>query len=458
MPTRHFPCVNRPTGLLPVLLAFVLSVPLAGQAGTPPEDKGVATATVDADYRREAVEWITRKLDEVYVFPETASKMGVFLHRQLEDGAYDNAADVPALVDLLTRDLQSISHDKHLRVVFDPNPRLSEDASDEEKENQRAEQLKQARARNFNFKQVEILQGNVGYLRFDSFMDATYAGDTAVAAMRFLGNCDALIIDLRNNGGGSPSMIQLITSYFFDEPKHLNSFYIRKSDSTEQFWTPAHVEGLRMSDVDLYVLTSQWTFSAAEEFTYNLKNMKRATIVGETTGGGAHPVQFEKEDALKIGMALPFGRAVNPITGTNWEGTGVEPDVQVPADSARDKAYLIALEKLQQKASGQRQVEMKWLTEYQKAVLTPQTLTGGQIDEYVGKYGPRTITSEEGKLYYQRENRPRGVLYPVDTDLFALEGAEFFRIHFVRGDGERVIAIRGLYVDGNEDRSDRDPE
>jgi len=126
-------------------------------------------------------------------------------------------------------------------------------------------------------------------------------------------------------------VIQLISSYFFADPTHLNSFYIRHEDTVEQFWTQAYVEGPRMTDVDLYVLTSSYTFSGAEEFSYNMKNLKRATIIGETTGGGAHPVDTHIWPKLNFGMRVPFGRAINPITGTNWEGTGVEPDIKAPA-------------------------------------------------------------------------------------------------------------------------------
>jgi len=145
---------------------------------------------------------------------------------------------------------------------------------------------------------------------------------------------------LRYNGGGAPSMIQLISSYFFAERKHLNSFYVRASDSWEHFWTQEEVQGPKLVDVPIFILTSGRTFSAAEEFTYNLKNMERATIVGETTGGGAHPVNGRNFDfgTFTITMSVPYGRAVNPTTGTNWEGVGVVPDIAVPADQALDKA------------------------------------------------------------------------------------------------------------------------
>jgi C-terminal processing protease CtpA/Prc len=198
---------------------------------------------------------------------------------------------------------------------------------------------------NCAFEKVERLPSNVGYVKFNGFAPPDVCGPTATAAMNFLGNVDAIIFDLRQNGGGDPAMVALISTYLFDEPTHLNDLYNRKEDKTTQFWTLPYVPGKRLAGKPVFVLTSKRTFSGAEEFTYNLKNLKRATIVGETTGGGAHPVDGHRlDDHFMIGV--PFARAVNPISKTNWEGTGVEPDVKVPADQALDVARKMAEEQL----------------------------------------------------------------------------------------------------------------
>ena len=163
----------------------------------------------------------------------------------------------------------------------------------------------------------------------------------------FLGNTDAIIFDLRKNGGGDPAMVALICSYLFGpEPVHLNDLHWRegKGERVEEFWTLKDVAGKRYTGKDVYVLTSNYTFSGAEEFTYNLKNLKRATIIGETTGGGANPGGGNRLSE-HFGVFIPTGRAVSPVTKTNWEGTGVEPDVKVPADQALKTAQLIALRK-----------------------------------------------------------------------------------------------------------------
>ncbi len=198
---------------------------------------------------------------------------------------------------------------------------------------------------NCMFEKVERLPQNIGYLKFNAFLDPEICGPTAVAAMNFLGNVDAIIFDLRANGGGEPKMIALISSYLFDRETHLNDLYNRKEDSTTQYWTLPYVPGKRLADKPAFVLTSHRTFSGAEEFSYNLKNLKRATIVGETTGGGAHPVMGHRiDDHFMIGV--PFARAINPISKTNWEGTGVEPDVKVPAEQALDVAMKMAGEQI----------------------------------------------------------------------------------------------------------------
>jgi C-terminal processing protease CtpA/Prc len=199
---------------------------------------------------------------------------------------------------------------------------------------------------NCAFEKAEILPGNIGYLELNAFGPAEVCAPTATAAMNFLANTGAIIFDLRQNNGGDPDMVQFICSYLFDHPTRLSDIWTRKDSSTQQYWTLPYVPGKSLAGKPAYVLTSKQTFSGGEEFTYDLKNLKRATIVGETTGGGAHPV-----DAHRIGdrfvIAVPFATAVSPITHTSWEGTGVEPDVKVSADSALARAEKLAADTLE---------------------------------------------------------------------------------------------------------------
>jgi hypothetical protein len=254
-------------------------------------------------------------------------------------------------------------------------------------------------------------------------------------------------------------MIQLITSYLLKEPTHLNSFYVRKTDSINQFWTQAYVEGPRLTDVDVYVLTSSYTFSGAEEFTYNLKNMKRATIIGETTGGGAHPNDIKAFHNLNVGMSLPFGRAINPITGTNWEGVGITPDIQVPQEKALQTAHKEALKKLLGKTTDEtRKKSLTWSMETLDALLNPAKVDIGLMNKYAGKYGPRMITLEDGELYYQREGRPKYKMIPMSQDTFIFDEVRYFRLKFVSDSSGRVTEVVGLYDNGRTDSSPRTSE
>ncbi len=292
--------------------------------------------------RAKVINAVASELDTAYVFPDVAAKMAAALRKALEKGDYDAIDSAQTLSHRLTDDLRAICHDKHLAV------RVADPAADEEGDGDGHGQDRWASSKdeNFGFERVERLPGNIGYIKFNEFSPFDEAKEVAAAAMAFLANSDALIFDLRDNGGGSPEMIAFLSSYLFDKPTHLNSFYNRREDRTTETWTQAEVSGRRYGEKKpVFVLTGHYTFSGAEEFTYNLKNLKRGTIVGETTGGGAHPVYRQSIDG-GFALMVPYARAINPITKTNWEGVGVEPDVSVPAGRALLVAQREALTRL----------------------------------------------------------------------------------------------------------------
>jgi hypothetical protein len=295
------------------------------------------------------VESLVRNLDDHYVFPEIALAMAEGIREALSRGEYDGITIPEALGERLTADMRAISHDKHLRLRWNTDtPRASETGT--RGDDHGAAWREYGRLMNYGFHRVERLPGNIGYLDLRGFASAEVGGPTVVAAMTFLSGTEALVIDLRKNGGGAPSGIALLTSYLFPpEPVHLNDLYWRTNDSTHQWWTFPWVPGIRYIDKPVYVLTSHFTFSAAEEFSYNLKNLQRATIIGEVTGGGAHPGDmyriWERFEAF-----IPTGRAINPYSKSNWEGTGVLPDIEVAAGDALQVAQKAALEHLVEEA------------------------------------------------------------------------------------------------------------
>ena len=302
---------------------------------------------IDAATRSRVIDSAIAKLAESYVFPDIAKQMGDAVRARQKRGEYDAVTNGAAFASLLTEHLREVSHDKHLGVRF--NPMRMPDGPQAPSPEQIANFRRQMERMNCAFVKVEQLQGNVGYVKFNGFMDPDVCGPTATAAMNFVSGSDALIIDLRENGGGDPKMVALVSSYLFSKPTHLNDLWTRKTNVTDQYWTLPYVPGKRFGDEKpVYVLTSKRTFSGAEEFSYNLKNLKRATIVGETTGGGAHPVNGQRIDEHFV-IGVPFARAINPISKTNWEGTGVEPDVKVPAADALTTAQKLAAERLASK-------------------------------------------------------------------------------------------------------------
>jgi Peptidase family S41/N-terminal domain of Peptidase_S41 in eukaryotic IRBP len=303
---------------------------------------------IDAPARSRVIDGAIAMLNEFYVYPDIAKKMEAALRDEQKKGVYDAFANGESFAAALTDHLQAVSHDKHLRVNFSPMvlPKAPPGPPTPEMEAQMRAQMERT---NCAFEKVEHLQPNIGYVKFNAFADPAICGPTVTAAMNFVANVDAIIFDLRDNGGGDPRMVTFIASYLFNQPTHLNDLYNRKEDSTTQYWTLPYVPGKRLAGKPAFVLTSSRTFSGGEEFTYNLKNLKRATIIGETTGGGAHPVAGHPiDDHFLIGV--PFARAINPISKTNWEGTGVEPDVKVPAAEALDVAKKMALDEIRKNA------------------------------------------------------------------------------------------------------------
>ncbi len=299
---------------------------------------------LDDSMRARVIERAAAELERSYVFEEVGKKMAADVRKRLASGQYDALANPYAFARRLTADLRALCHDKHLRVT----PRAPiERAAGHAPTGPRA-----AAADNYGFARAEVLAGNVGYIKFNGFSGTPDAQPTAAAALAFVKETDALIFDVRNNGGGSPNMIVFLSGYLFDEPVHLNSFHNRSEGTVRDTYSAAEVPGQRYgARKPVYVLTSGYTFSAAEEFTYNLKHLGRATIVGETTGGGAHPVTRYSINKY-FAMSVPYARAVNPVTQTNWEGVGVKPHVEISSERALDRAHELALSAIKKNKTG----------------------------------------------------------------------------------------------------------
>jgi hypothetical protein len=433
--------MRKPAWVL-ILVALAASV-LFGQS---------AQTAIDSAEKKEVIDALCANLEREYIFPEITQKYVRMLRDNLRSGKYDGIVQPGEFAVSVTNDLMAVHRDEHLHVWF--NPAWVEEERNRKELDQEAIARNERRSRttNYGFKEIKILPGNIGYLRLDEFTYDTGAQAAAVGAMSFLSNAEALIIDLRANGGGSPEMVQFLCSYFLANPRqHLNSFSYKDPDKLTQYWTYTYLPGKRLDKPDLYLLTSGNTFSAAEEFAYNLKNLKRATVVGEATGGGAHDNRFViLSDRFE--MSLPFARAVNPVTKNNWEGVGVEPDIKVSRDKALATAQAMASKKL---AESEKDPEFKayyqWHYETYNAAANPFSIAKDALPPYVGTYGPRTITLEDGSLFYQREGRAKLRMIPIFADCFGVDGNENFRLRFLR-EGDRIVALEGRNPTGAPDK------
>lgn len=310
---------------------------------------------VDAALRSQVIDAVIRNLKDYYVFPEVASEVERVVREREQRKEYDRITSAAELAKVLTTQLRELTHDKHLSVNYSYKPVPVRKENAEPTAEERQGRRNYGEAINYGFEKVERLAGNVGYIRLNLFFPPEYGAETAIAVMRFVAGTEALIIDLRGNDGGHPNMIVLLASYLFSyEPVQLSGLFQRKTNTVHQYWTMPYVPGDRYVGKEVYILTSKRTFSGGEAFAYDLKNLKRATIVGETTEGAANP-----RDVYRINehfwMGIPGARPISPITQTNWEGTGVKPDIDVPAGLALKTAHIAALRKLLETSTDENQ-------------------------------------------------------------------------------------------------------
>lgn len=296
------------------------------------------TGKIEAKRVASLIDSISCFLNQYYVFPEVANKIEVQLKAACAQGHFNNLKNDAAFAEKINLEMSSIAHDLHLRFwVAGGSPSLG---------------LNRKRAANYNYQKVNDLRefgffrtGNmdngIGYLEIRGFPPLGSAKESIDAAMACLIDSKALIIDVRRNGGGIPETIKYICSYFFEKPTHINSIYWRYRDKTVDFITLEKVGGKKMVEIPIFVLTSNFTVSGGEEFAYNIQTQKRGVLIGEVTAGGANPGDVLSFDNFK--MAIPTGRAINPITKTNWEGVGVKPDYAIEASKALEIAYKKAL-------------------------------------------------------------------------------------------------------------------
>lgn len=416
----------------------------------------IGSDKMDAEHKSQAINEIAKVLGENYVFPDVGKKMGEFILSKLKNGDYDKIEDEPQFCNIVTQDMQSISKDKHvnLRINSIMAEQLMKHPIDVSNDTIiPVFQLEDMKRNNYGFQKVEILPGNIAYINLLGFNTMRPTNPTLTAAMKFIENCEAVIFDLRQNGGGDGETVNLLCSYFLPPNVNINNAHFRNPDTTFESWTLKDIDGKRMLDVPVYILTSSYTFSAAEEFCFDLKYQNHAVIIGETTGGGANPNSFFPINK-NIVLSSAIGQSINPVSKTNWEGTGVTPDIASDKSEALNLAKIEALSKIAEKKDDPKvKARYGWMIENIKFDLNPVNVDGNILQSYAGTYEDRAITFEDGKLYYQRKGRPKYQMTPVSEDTFWFKELEYFRIKFVKDSNGNVTELKGMYDDGHSDKS-----
>lgn len=441
-----------------ILCALVLAFSLRAYSQT--ADK---PPVIDSQLRQRLVENITRELQAKYVAPEKVKDIAASLQTKLRSGGYDKIQDANELASLLTNDLRTASKDLHLFVTYNPAleralksaPTLPSVELPELPPT--PEQLTKQRESNYDFRKLEIMSGNVGYLELRSFVDLNQSKETAAAAMNFLANTDAVIIDLRRNPGGFINLEIFLASYFYGvDPVELLSRYHRERDVTVREWTLREVPGKRLQNVDLYILTSRETGSAGEGFSFILQQRQRAKIVGEQTSGAGYG---NKEFPIGDGFVFYIStfRQFDPRTGRGWQDVGVKPDIAVASERALSTAHFEAVKNLVDKTSdARRKQQLSWLAGLlQVEAQGAKQISNAVLESYAGKYdrGKIVVSLEQGQLYFLGASGVRRKLYALADETFLIEDQSVApenqaRLRFIKNAAGNVTELQLLVADG----------
>jgi hypothetical protein len=419
-----------------VSLLIISLLPAQAYAAAEPLTPAQAHAVVSAELKLVA---------RYYVFPEKRAAIVAAIRAKEAARAYDigNASE---LAERLGADVIAAAHDKHMWITYDPKqyagllvpPAEAHDAGDDRGRIERD---------NYGYREMKILPGNVRYVKLTTFNWQSEKVPLPVTdAARFLGGGDAVVVDLRDNGGGSGEAVRDLVSYFMPAKRQeLMAYHDGITGTTAHTYVDVKLAAPRMVGKPLYVLTSGATGSAAEEFAYHVKMFKLGTLVGETTAGAANNDSLYPIPPGFV-ASISTGRAIHPVNRSNWEGEGVAPDVAVTADKALDQAELLALDRLSRRPGANAQ-DYQWAITGLKARLAPPQLDAIALTAYAGVYGVRTITLEKGGLIFQRAGRSPKPMTALAADLFTLGDTDDTRLIFHRSEG-RVTGFDMVTEDG----------
>ncbi len=399
-----------------------------------------AAERLSAKQRDTALAAIKKEFQEGYVFPEMRPRIIERLEASQRAGDYDTD-DAVQFADRITRDLREVSDDRHLSLRVDPTAYAAAKSEPQSAAGEDAYYRRLAERSNHGLGEMKILPGNLRYLRVTGFHwinDQT--GAAYDAAMRFLRGGDAIVIDVRNNGGGSHGAVRYLVSHFMD-PDVLELSFLEGSKPPSQSRTLEYLPAGRLKGKPLYVLINGQTASAAEAFAYDVQQFHLGQLVGAKTVGAANNNKL-LPIAPHFILSVSYGRPQHAVSGGNWEGSGVAPDVDTPPEQALEKAQELALQRLLQ-AKGldpERRRDYAWAQAGVAARLHPPALDSGAMSALAGRYrkpgSPDAIevAQRDGTLWLTLPRRPTARLTPLTRDLFAVDGYESLRVRFVGKD------------------------
>ena len=404
---------------LPSLMAAVVLAPSAA-----------AAQALDHKAQQEVVAHLEAALQQNYVFPDRIPAISAELDRRVQA----NPVEAGRFAESLSQGLVKASEDLHFSVAFDPDEVAADRRAKASGETTTEARRDVERAANFGFRDARRLDGGLAYIRFDFFADPQYAQDTATGAMRFAEGAKGIIFDLRYNNGGVLEMAQLLMSYLYPAGKEQEFFDYNYTEDGKRVergqWNLAAVPGQRSGDVPVVVLTGSTSFSAAEWMAFSLQRLGRATVIGEQTAGGAHPVSRVPID-VRFMLQVPIGQIRDPIKGEDFEGVGMTPDLTVPASGA-----LLAAQKfLLQSRADAGDADAKWALVPVEYAIAGQTPSAADLDEAVGAYEGRTLVRTPTGIAYHWRGRFVLALDPIGKDLFAVQGTDGYRFRLVRANG-----------------------
>lgn len=414
---------------------------------------------IDKTTIKQVIQSMDTVIQRNYVYPDKAVFIVKFLNEQHKKGKYTQLTDPGKFANKVTEDIRSIQDDKHVRIEYDPQ--LEKDiirfnSSDPDKNKITEADIAREKQQNFYFKKLEILPSNIGYMEFTNFaLPSDEAQKIIHPAIQFLSNTDALIIDLRNNRGGSGESNNILGYFFSTRTKTGRSFNRIKNTWTDHFVEMnENTKGLQMK-MPIYILTGRKTFSAAEGFAYTLQTLRGAKVIGNPTSGGAHLTRSFSLGNGFVGF-IPYLRSENEKTKTDWEGTGVIPDIQ--SDSPLITAQNEILQQKLTTASDQEKPKIQWLIRYYQSQISDIKIDITQLDKYTGRFAEFEITKQNNQLYFRDVNQPDKTTFPmipISKTLFQVGGD--YQLEFINESGNQFQAVNISWNDGWTEKINRNP-